>query len=106
VARAVSVAQGHGRHDLAQVKDGLAPCERALDCRYLIDLDMTLIAGGREDLVGQLHKALYAAPDGLDFARKHGVAAYRDYQEQIDAQIDMIYRVYGPAIDRFYNSDH
>jgi hypothetical protein len=78
VARAVSVAEGQGRQDLGEVKDGLPPCLRAVDCRYLIELDIALIAGGREDLVAQLRKALYAAPcdDGLDFARKHGLPAY------------------------------
>jgi hypothetical protein len=108
LSRALSVAQGQGRNDLAEEKDGLPPCERAIECPYLVELDVALIAAGREDLLPQLREAFHVPhcdPD-LQFAVKHGVPAYRDMKEREEAMLGEFFYMYGPAISRYYNADH
>jgi hypothetical protein len=108
LSRALSVAQGQGRYDLAEEQDGLPPCERAIECPYLVELDVALLAAGREDLGPQLRDAFhvpYCEPD-VQFAAKHGLPAYRDMKEREEAMLGEFFYVYGPAISRYYNSDH
>jgi hypothetical protein len=87
VTKALAAIAPRGRSDLAASKDGYEPCERAVEegCAYEVELRFELTAADRADLSNQVGEVLENdCEEGLSFARKHGLAAFRDHQAIVD----------------------
>jgi hypothetical protein len=105
------VVEGRQRYDLAlPTKDDLAPCQRPAveGCSYLVEVQFGLLQAGREDLVERLTEMWGSSRcnDYLRFATTYGLEDFRAMRERVDAEIDEVYRFYGPAISRYFESDH
>jgi hypothetical protein len=83
VNEALAVVAGRGRTDLAQGGKNLPACQRieSEGCGYKVELLYELRSAARTDFVQALSKIGEDCERGLEFAIKHGLAAFRDHHK-------------------------
>jgi hypothetical protein len=89
---------GHERRrfDLAQPKDGVPPCQRPdiEGCVYVVQVRHELTAAGRQDLSDEVGSRFATGDcrEDMEFAKKHGLAAYLDHKTIVERTVDEIAR--------------
>jgi hypothetical protein len=87
---ALDVAAARGRVDLAQTKDRVPACQRieVEDCGYKVELLYELQLAGRTFLAQEMGKIGEECSRELEFATKHGLAAFRDHHKLLTESLD------------------
>jgi hypothetical protein len=100
VTEALDVVAARGRADLAQLNNGVPACRRieVEDCGYKVELLYELQATDRAPLTQQLEKIGDDCDRELEFATKHGLAAFRDHHKLLTEALEN-------ARDEFERSD-
>ena len=75
------------RFDLIERKNGRDPCSRFRleGCDYKVEILYELSKAGRNDLEARVAKIGVDCADELEFALKHGLGAFRDHRELLEA---------------------
>jgi hypothetical protein len=90
VTEALTVVASRGRADLAKDGKNRPACERieVEDCGYKVELFYELHAAGKPALVEALNRIGEDCKQGLEFATKHGLPAFRDHHKVLTEALE------------------
>jgi hypothetical protein len=91
VTEALEVVKARGRADLAEAANkSIAACRRieVEDCDYKVELLYELGLAGRISLANDMRKIGDDCSRQLEFATKHGLAAFRDHHKLLTEALD------------------